>query len=335
MKLTIKDIARLANVSTATVSMVVNKKDERISAETKERVLDVVEKYNYLPNRIASSMVTKQTKSLGLVLPDITNPFFPGLARGVEDRANKDNWNIILCNSDNDYKKENDYLEMLQEKMVDGIILTAANHNSSGASVLSKINVPIITLDRDIEGVQHFGTVKTDNTKGAYDAVKYMISRGYKKIIHLSGPLNVHTAKARYDGYLQAHINSKVLPPKENVFQGDFSHETGYRLTNELLAKKVEFDALFCGDDLMALGALKALAEHGVSVPEVGVVGFDDVYISDLVTPSLTTVHQPIYEMGYKAADLIINYIENGSKNNGEELVHNMETELKIRNTTK
>lgn len=335
MKLTIKDIARLANVSTATVSMVVNKKDERISAETKERVLDVVEKYNYLPNRIASSMVTKQTKSLGLVLPDITNPFFPGLARGVEDRANKDNWNIILCNSDNDYKKENDYLEMLQEKMVDGIILTAANHNSSGASVLSKINVPIITLDRDIDGVQHFGTVKTDNTKGAYDAVKYMISRGYKKIIHLSGPLNVHTAKARYDGYLQAHINSKVLPPKENVFQGDFSHETGYRLTNELLAKKVEFDALFCGDDLMALGALKALAEHGVSVPEVGVVGFDDVYISDLVTPSLTTVHQPIYEMGYKAADLIINYIENGSKNNGEELVHNMETELKIRNTTK
>jgi len=335
MKLTIKDIARLANVSIATVSMVVNKKDQRISEDTKKRVLDVIDKYNYVPNRVASSMVTKNTKSLGLVLPDITNPFFPGLARGVEDRASKNNWNIILCNTDNDFKKECNYLEILQEKMVDGIILTASNHHSYSSSIMNKINIPIITLDRDIDDVKHLGTVKTDNETGAFEAVKFMINRGYRKILHLSGPLSVHTAKSRYDGYLKAHIESDLLPPKENVYQGDFTHESGYNLTNELISNNVAFDSLFCGDDLMALGALKALAEHNIAVPETGVVGFDDVYISDLITPALTTVHQPIYEMGFKAADLLINHIEKNEKLSGEGFVYNMKTELKIRSTTK
>jgi LacI family transcriptional regulator len=337
MKLTIKDIARLAGVSTATVSMVINKKDERISAETKKRVLEVIEEYNYVPNRVASSMVTKNTKSLGLVLPDIANPFFPGLARGVEDRANKDNWNIILCNSDNDADKENRYLEMLQEKMVDGIILTSAKQDLSKASVLKKISVPIVTLDRDINDVQHVGLVKTDNVKGAYDAVRHMLDRGYRKILHLSGPLSVYTAQSRYKGYLQAYADSGVKHPKEDVFQGSFSYESGYTMTNALLEKGIEFDGLFCGNDLMAFGALKALAEHDICVPEVGVVGFDDIYFSALITPPLTTVHQPVYEMGYMAADVLINYIKGENKMKGKkmEFVLNLNTELVVRNTTR
>jgi len=337
MKLTIKDIARLVGVSIATVSLVVNKKDERISAETKKRVLDVIEEYNYVPNRIASSMVTKNTKSLGLVLQDIANPFFPGLARGVEDRANKDNWHIILCNSDNDPEKENRYLEMLQEKMVDGIILASAEQDLSRAPVIKKISVPIVTLDRDIDDVQYVGVVKINNMKGAYDAVKHMIDRGYKKILHLSGPMRDHTAQARYEGYLQAHIDSKVMPPKENVYHGSFSYESGYNMTNELLEKGAEFDGLFCCNDLMAFGALKALAEHDISVPEVGVVGFDDIFVSALITPSLTTVRLPIYEMGYVAADLMINYIKGEKKLKGKKMesVRNLNTELVIRKSTR
>jgi LacI family transcriptional regulator len=300
-------------------------------------VLDVIEEYNYVPNRIASSMVTKNTKSLGLVLPDIANPFFPGLARGVEDRANKDHWNIILCNSDNDPDKENRYLEMLQEKMVDGILLTSAKQDLSNASVLKKISVPIVTLDRDIDDVQHVGVVKTDNMKGAYSAVKHMIDRGYKKILHLSGPLSVYTAQSRYKGYLQAQIDSGVTCPEENVHQGRFSYESGYTMTNELLEKGVEFDGLFCGNDLMAFGALKALAEHDISVPEVGVVGFDDIYFSALITPPLTTVRQPVYEMGYMAADLLIMYIEGEKEMKGRKMesVRNLNTELVIRNSTR
>lgn len=337
MKLTIKDIARLAGVSTATVSMVLNKKDARISAKTKERVLEVIEEYNYVPNRIASSMVTKNTKSLGLVLPDIANPFFPGLARGVEDRANKDNWNIILCNSDNDTDKENRYLEMLQEKMVDGIILTSAKQDLSKKSVLKKISVPIVTLDRDINDLQHVGVVKTDNMKGAYDAVKYMVERGYRKILHLSGPMNVHTAQSRYQGYLQAHADCGVMLLTNHIWEGHFSYEAGYTMTNELLEKRIEFDGLFCGNDLMAFGALKALAEHGISVPDVGVVGFDDIYFSALIAPPLTTVRQPVYKMGYIAADLLLHHIES-EKEKGEkqmEFVRNLNTELVIRNSTR
>lgn len=337
MKMTIKDIARLAGVSTATVSLVVNKKDERISAETKKRVLDVIEKYNYVPNRIASSMVTKHTKSLGLVLQDIANPFFPGFARGVEDRANKDNWHIILCNSDNDPEKENRYLEMLQEKMVDGIILASAEQDLSRAPVINKISVPIVTLDRDIDGVQYVGVIKINNMNGAYNAVKHMIDRGYKKILHLSGPMRDRTAQARYEGYLQAHIDSGVVHPRENVYHGSFSYESGYKMTNELLERGTEFDGLFCGNDLMAFGALKALAEHDISVPDVGVVGFDDIFVSNLITPSLTTVRLPIYEMGYMAADLMINYIEDAKNMKGKKMesIRNLNTELVIRKSTR
>lgn len=344
MKVTIKDIARLANVSTATVSMVVNKKDHRITQETKDKVLKVIEKYNYVPNRIASSMVTKNTKALGLVLPDITNPFFPELARGVEDRANKEGWHIILCNSDNDYTKEASYLQMLQEKMVDGIILTATNHNNSGNSSLDRVNVPIITLDRDIDDMNQFGTVTIENEKGAYQAVKYMLSRDYRKIIHLAGPMTVGTAKSRYDGYLRAHIESQVMPIENHLIQGKFSHDSGYKSTCDLIQSNVEFDGLFCGDDMIALGALKALAEHNIPVPsEVGVVGFDDIYISKLITPELTTVHQPIYEMGNKAADLLIKFIENKANflNTDSEhnvkghVTHKLSTSLIKRGTTR
>jgi LacI family transcriptional regulator len=320
--------------------MVVNKKDGRISAQTKQRVLDVIEKYNYVPNRIASSMVTKKTNSLGLILPDIANPFFPSLARGVEDRANQDNWNTILCNSDNDPDKEKRYLDMLQEKMVDGIILTAAKQDLSGAAVLQKISVPIVTLDRDINDVQLVGQVKTDNVKGAYDAVTYMISRGYRQILHLSGPPSVYTAQCRYQGYLQAHLDAGVVPPPEPVFYGHFSYESGYTITNALLEQGTAFDGLFCGNDLMAFGALKALAEHHIPVPEVGVVGFDDIYFSALITPALTTVFQPAYEMGFMAADLMIAYIEGKQETQGRmidmlEAVRNLNMTLIVRHTTR
>lgn len=331
MRLTIKDVAKLAGVSIATVSMVLNKKDERISAETKKQVLSVIEEYNYIPNRIASSMVTKNTKSLGLILQDIANPFFPSLARGVEDRVNMNNFNIILCNSDNDVEKEDRYLEMLQEKMVDGIILASAEQDLSRTPVRKKVNVPIVTLDRDIDGAQYVGVVKINNTRGAYDAVKHMIDRGYKKILNLSGPIRDHAAQSRYKGYLQAHSDSNLIPPEKNIYHGSFSYESGYNISKELLEKGTEFDGLFCSNDLMAYGAMKALTEHGIPIPEVGVVGFDDIFVSNLITPSLTTVRLPIYEIGYTAADLLINYLE-GKK---MESVHDLNIELVIRNSTR
>jgi LacI family transcriptional regulator len=188
MKITIKDIARLADVSIATVSMIVNKKDDRITETTRARVLKVIEEQGYVPNRVASSMITKTTKTIGLIIPDIANPFFPELARGVEDKANAEGYTVILCNSDNKLTKEDAYIDMLQEKMVDGIIFTASSSRTSVSSALQKVKVPVITVDRDIPDLRKQGKITVDNEEGAYDAVLHMIDSGYKKIYHLSGP---------------------------------------------------------------------------------------------------------------------------------------------------
>jgi LacI family transcriptional regulator len=339
--LTIKDIAKIANVSIATVSMVVNKKDERISEETRQRVLTVIQENNYVPDRIASSMITKTTKSLGLILPDITNPFFPELARGVEDFANEQGWNVILCNSDNKIGKEESYIEMLQEKKVDGIILASSGQHHSTSSVLKKRRIPVVAVDRDIEELPYTGKVMVNNEKGAYEAVCYMISRGYKKIYHITGPLETHTAACRYKGYLRALSENEIIPPAEHMMEGMYSSDWGYLAASNLIDKALEIDGIFCGDDMIALGAIKAMNEKNVSIPEkVGIVGFDDIYLSKYITPELTTVHQPIYELGYKACGLIIKMIQNKPDGNAAGAVSwpkelSLDTTLKRRKTTK
>lgn len=311
MKLTIKDIARLSGVSTATVSMIVNKKDGRISSETRNRVLRIIKENGYVPNRIASSMVTKRTKTLGLVIPDIVNPFFPEIARGVEDKANAEGYTVILCNSDNNMAKEDSYIDMFQKKMVDGIIFTASSRRTKVSTELKKLNMPIITVDRDIEGLKKQGKIIVDNAYGAYDAVKKMLLNGRKNIYHLSGPMTSKTTRDRYDGYLKAHKELDIKPPKNHLLEGKYISEWGYEAILDIVANNKEFDGIFCGNDMIAFGALKGLRENNISVPkQVSVVGFDDIYMSKMVTPELTTVKQPKYEMGHKAADMLIKMIK-------------------------
>ncbi|MBN2898726.1 MAG: LacI family DNA-binding transcriptional regulator [Clostridia bacterium] len=311
MKTTIKDIAKMAGVSTATVSKVVNHKDNNISEATRQRILNLIEEYNYVPNRVASSMVTKKTHSIGLVIPDITNPFFPEIARGVEDLANQHGYHVILCNSDNDLKKEVAYIAMLQEKMVDGIILTASAMREGETLDLGRIHVPVITVDRDIKASKIKGKIIVDNKSGAYEAVSYMLNKGYKRILHLAGPFTSGTSKERYEGYKLAHENFG-LPIYEELFvEGFYTAEWGYEGIQRVLNEGIDFDGVFCANDLIALGALKALKEKGVKVPDdIGIVGFDDIYMTTLIEPRLTTVHQPNYQMGYKAAQMLVDFIE-------------------------
>jgi len=312
MKLTIKDIAKLAGVSTATISMVVNKKDERISVATREKVLRIIEENGYVPNRIASSMVTKSTKTIGLVIPDIANPFFPELARGVEDRANAAGYNVILCNSDNKLEKEDSYIEMLQEKMVDGIIFNASSRRIEVSNVLKKVKLPVVTVDREILGLTNQGKITVNNEKGAFEAVNHMRKNNYNNIVHISGPMTSKTAKERYTGYLKALNLNEDDMESSKLYEGSFTSEWGYDAVKKIVSSNQEFDGIFCGNDMIALGALKALKENGRKVPEqVGLVGFDDIYMAKMVTPELTTVRQPKYEMGYQAADLLIKMINN------------------------
>lgn len=333
MKVTIKDIARLAGVSTATVSKVVNGKDERISEATRQRVLKVIEEQHYVPNRVASSMVTKQTKTLGLVIPDIANPFFPELARGAEDYAQEAGYTLILCNSDNELDKEDTYIAMLQEKMVDGLIFTASSRRTEVSSALSRVRIPVITVDRQIEGLSAQSKIVVDNDRGAFKAVDHLIRRGYRKIFHLAGPMTSRPAKQRYAGYLQAHERHALLPPEGHLLEGEYVPSWGVAAVERLIADGKDFDAVFCDNDLIAIGAMKTLIRAGYRVPEdVGVVGYDDIYLAALVNPGLTTVRQPIYEMGNSAARQLIAMIEDNPKESQE---ITLATELVVRESTR
>lgn len=333
MKATIKDIARLAEVSTATVSKVVNGKDEKISAATRMRVMKIIEDVGYVPNRIASSMVTKKTRTLGLIIPDIANPFFPELARGAEDLANKEGYTLILCNSDNSLEKEDAYIDMLQEKMVDGIIFTASSSRTQVSSALKRVRIPVITVDRDIDGLKSQKKIVVDNEMGAYEAVIHMLERGYERIYHISGPMTSKPAQQRYKGYLRAHEEKGKVPFEGHLISGTYTGDWGFESVEKLIAQNAKFDGVFCGNDLIALGALKALHSHNIQVPDqVGLVGYDDIYMAQMVTPELTTVNQPNYEMGYQAAQMLVGMIQGKTLKQNKDA---LKTKLVIRGTTR
>ncbi|GAB6108694.1 LacI family DNA-binding transcriptional regulator [Fusibacter bizertensis] len=333
MKITIKEIAKLADVSIATVSKVVNHKDQHISELTRKRIFDLIEEYNYVPNRVASSMITKKTNSIGLIIPDITNPFFPEVARGVEDYANLAGFHVVLCNSDNNPAKEISYIAMLQEKMVDGIIFTSSSLRKNSSKEFLKFQIPVITVDRDIEDLKTQGKITVDNINGAYSGVSYMIERGYKKILHLAGPLSSKPSVDRHKGYLKA-LEDHNIPYDDTLFyEGNYTAEWGYTGAKEALEHTIAFDSIFCGNDMIAIGAIKALKEFGLNVPDdIGVVGFDDIYMATVVTPNLTTICQPNYKMGYKAAEMLIELIKNPHRVLDDVV---LKTELIIRESTK
>jgi len=333
MKKTLKDIAKLAGVSIATVSMVVNNKDDRISAATRARVLEIIKTSDYVPNRVASSMVTKKTKTIGLIIPDIANPFFPEIARGVEDKANAEGYTVILCNSDNKLSKEDAYIEMLQEKMVEGIIFTASSRRTTVSQALLKVRVPVITVDRDIPDLKQQGKITVDNEHGAYEAVTHMLDSGYRQIYHLSGPLTSRTAQERYNGYKRALVSKGITPSSDYMIEGLFTSDWGHETINGIIKSKKPFDGVFCGNDMIALGVLKGLQENNVSVPmDIGIVGFDDIEMAKMVTPELTTVRQPKYEMGYRAAELLLKMIQGEHTDQNEYI---LKTEFIQRSSTK
>ncbi len=333
MKVTIKDIAKIAGVSTATVSMVMNKKDERISDKTRQKVLKAIEEMGYVPNMIASSMVTKKTKTIGLIIPDISNPFFPDVARGVEDRANEDGYTVILCNSDNDVEKENAYLSILQEKMVDGIIISPSSNRTEFNDEFKKIRIPLVTVDRDVENIENYGKIIVDNARGAYNAVRYMISRNHTRIAHITGPFSSITALDRFSGYKKAIERANLTFDESIIFEGSYTTDWGVESMDHIIEHNLDVDSVFCGNDMIAAGVYKSIHNHGLIVPDdYSVIGFDDVEISEILSPDLTTVKQPKYKIGYESAKMLIHMI---SRKEIDKKDYILSTELIIRDSVK
>jgi LacI family transcriptional regulator len=311
-KWTIKDIAKKAGVSITTVSRVLNRKEEGMSEETRAKVLRVIEEVQYQPNQFARGLVTKQSKLLGLIVPTIANPFFPELCRGAEDEANKRNYSLVICNSDDQSEKEERYLRVLKEQQVDGIILSSRDRLSpSSEELLKKGKIPCALLDRGIEG-NKYTAVLLDNETGGYLAGKHLTDLGHRNIACISGPNSIRNSYERVTGFRRALEEMGIDLHDSLQSEGDFTIEFAYKHAKNLLMKN-NITAIFACNDMMAFGVYQAAHELNIRIPdELSVIGFDDIpFVSSLI-PKLTTIRQDTYEMGRKAVELLINQIETG-----------------------
>jgi LacI family transcriptional regulator len=331
MSVSIKDVAKEAGVSIATVSRVLNDVDV-VNEDTKKKVQDAIKKLGYRPNIVARSLKTQRTRTVGILIPDISSQFYPEIVRGTEDVANIYDYNIILCNSDSDLEKEKEYLRVLKEKMVDGVLYMSSSLEPEIVELIKELDlktVLVVTTDKD----KTFPSVSIDNREAAYDATMYLLNKGNKRPAYIGVHKDeVNAAAVRYFGYEDA-LKEKGMGVDENyVYFGELKAHEGYAGVNKIL-EKGSFDALFCASDEIAMGAINALREKGIKVPEeVEVVGFDNIYSSSIFYPKLTTVAQPMYDMGSVGMRMLIKTI---NKKELEEKNYILPYELVERDSTK
>lgn len=314
MNPTIKDVANLAGVHPSTVSRVIND-DSRISEKTKNKVLLIIKKLGYTPNAIARGLKIKRTYTLGMLIPDITNPFFAEIARGVEDAANANGFNIILCNTDDKLKKERIYLEILKGKRVDGLILGTAHIKDKSILELEKKKFPYVLISRNIEKLNK-NCIIVDDVEGGIMATEYLIKIGHRRIAHITGPLKTRSALNRLKGYKLALKKYEIEYGDELVGEGDFRIKGGYQAMKKFLKLSKPPTAIFAGNDLLALGAMQVIQKKNFHIPEdFSVVGFNDIKLASFVYPPLTTIRQPMLEMGALAVKTLLRIIEEGEFN--------------------
>jgi LacI family transcriptional regulator len=288
-----------------TVSRVINNSGY-IHEKTRAKVEQAIAELGYVPNALARSLRFKQTKTLALVITDITNPFFTTVARGVEDAASEQGFSVIFCNTDESRDEEAEYLNVLVQKQVDGMLLVPAHSSPDSVSFLQDRGIPFVVLDRRIPGVS-VDMVRCDSVQGAYQMTKHLLDAGHRRIAALSGPQAVMTAADRVEGYRRALVDHG-LADSEAAFYGSFTIESGYEMAQQALALSPQPTALFAANNFIAVGALRALREAGLHVPDdISVVAFDDLPDSMLIDPFLTVVRQPAYEIGRQATLLLLN----------------------------
>jgi len=313
-KVTIADVATHADVSRATVSRVLNDKGT-VNPILRERVLIAVKQLGYKPNRAAQRLRSNTSDIIGVIISDIQSPFFVSVVRGIEDATYTNQMNIVLCNADEDLERQKTYLSYLKAENVAGIIVSPTWHmnESNELEMFHESGIPIVLMDRIVRNYQ-FDTVSVDNVDGAYMATKHLIDIGHCDIAIVGGNLKLSTGKGRYEGYIKAMEDAQLPIKDEYVRFGNFTQEDGYRLTRELLSLKKPPQAIFINNNLSTMGALKAIRELDVRVPQdIALVGFDDIPMATELTTPLTVVGQPTHEMGREAVRLLLRRLETPS----------------------
>ncbi|MFG1709594.1 LacI family DNA-binding transcriptional regulator [Nonomuraea sp. M3C6] len=298
---TIYDVAREAGVSAATVSRVLNGA-RTVDPAMVARVLTAVRELGYRPNAVARNLRRSRTTLWAVIISDIGNPFFTATVRGIEDVAQQAGYSVVLCNTDEDPAKEETYVAAALSEQMAGVIIASSGSVKAAKSLLES-PIPVVAIDRELPRGA-VDTVVVDNEAGARTATEHLLGAGYQRIACITGPEGVSTADLRLRGYAGA------LSGQPLVVRTDFREQGGYDAMASLLSSPERPDAVFVANNLMTVGALRCLAEHGVDVPgEMGLVGFDEIPWADLVRPSLTTVTQPTYELGRMAARLLVDRI--------------------------
>jgi LacI family transcriptional regulator/LacI family repressor for deo operon, udp, cdd, tsx, nupC, and nupG len=306
----LQEVARRARVSIATVSRVLNKSD-KVVPETRAVVEQALLDLGYRPSRVARRlrMSSGHAHLVGLIIPDIQNPFYAEIARGVEDAAYAREYALLLCNSDENVEKERFYLDVMQAESVDGLVLPPFDETDRAVVELVKTGMPVVCVDRSLATVKT-DLVEVDNYQGALDAVKHLIEKGHKNIGLIEGRAHVSTSRERRRGYVDALAAHGITPRKEHMRAGDFKQESGRVLANELLDLRKPPTALFVCNNLMMVGALAALHHRQLRIPQdMALVGFDDFPWAEALDPPPTVVRQPAYEVGRQAMELLLRRI--------------------------
>lgn len=326
---TIRDVAKLAGVSVATVSRVLNKSGY-VNVDTERTVKQAINMLQYVPNTVARGLAIKRMETIALVVPDISNPFFAELGRAAEEVARMYGYSIILCNSDNE-DKEHSYITMLKKRYVDGILFATSSLSIADVNMMNIANIPLVVLDRaPREGTCY--VVRSKSYEGARLAVQHLLDEGCKKIAHIYGPPAAPTAMERLQGYEAIAKEQNWYSPSLMV-DGGFNINGGMEAVTHLLARHPDIDGIFAGNDLMAVGALKQLQRMGKVVPDqIKLCGFDGIELSLITEPEITTIAQPIYNIGALATRLLIKKIEGIDI---EEKKYEFDVELIVRGSTR
>jgi len=304
------DIARLAKVSQTTVSHVINE-TRFVMPETKKRVLDVMKKLKYQPNLLARSLSTGKTHTIGLVISDIRNPFYPELVQGVEELAVKNDYNVFLCNTDYDIEKGLRSIGALIKRKIDGIIVASSQVDSSILNQLLDTEVSFVLVDWGKRNIS-VDSLYFDYKVGIAEAVSHLISLKHRNIHFISGPKTLKTAEIRKRNFIDAIEKHKNVDLSYKIFEGDHKIEGGYKSVQKILKEKVLPTAVVCSNDLTAIGAMKAFQASDIKVPDdISIVGLDNIALTEIVSPTLTSIELERYRIGQTAMELLLNRIRN------------------------
>lgn len=334
MKVTIKDVSQKAGVSITSVSQVLNGKDIRISEEKRQLILKTAEELNYSPNPFASKLKTNRSGMIGVIIPDISNPYFVEVAKGIIRKAREHNVDVLISDSNN--KVENDIVnfEKLKSTGADGIILSSSGANNAELSEVIHYasyneKYPVVLMDRDNIDY-NCNSVLIDNFNGGYLAGKHLIELGHEKIACILGPQDLNSTKNRLKGFMKAMEDFGLEQDPELLASGDYSLQSGYEASKYLYGK--DFTAIFAFNDVMAFGTMKFYKEKNVQIPEeLSIIGFDNIAFAEYLEHSLTTVGQPIQKLGEKAFELLLNAMESDED---EKVGIVLEPQLVIRTST-